>query len=981
MLNSSPNLEFRKKLIETYDPNAEIGMQEIPDWMKTIGMILNQSTVQKSSNQDKKLFISFFEPFLMFAQMHFDVLLLKHESLQGSSDSLRHNWYDELYSKLLNLSIRTLIQEMHIARLSGLLQGDTSENRYNYYNNVLLHDKDYVESLFLMYPVLAKLMTDETTRFIEYHTEIMSHLSMDLDTLKNEFDKDYLFLERISTGAGDTHSKGRSVSVLYFSDGNKLIYKPRSLKIDIAFEKLMNWINEFNNKLDYKTNRSIDCGSYGWQSYVEYTECTTKDEVNRYYYRYGGYVALLYILGSRDFHFENIIADGEYPILIDLETLFSNRVASEANENWRELFLNEMDRSVFSSMLIPFKRTPEEDTDTSGLGNWGDQKNQVIGEVIEFPFTDEMKLISKKVTKEQGRNRPQSQGEHIGFDAYITKIQEGFTDMYQFVTDFKDEIVAPHGPMNNFKNVSVRMIFRSTNDYGEFLKSSLHPDYLQKLSKRIQLFEHFQKSSAYTPYYSKLVPYEMECLLQQEIPVFNFNMESEHITIQSNVEKVELSFQMTGSLRIQEQLNRLGEHDFEKQFRYLTMSLTSFVKSLKGNESYSVDQIVNNVDFLRMAMKIGDELINHAAWDREKQTIIWIDRKPITDNGHYIGILEPTLYDGSLGIVLFMAYLGIESGDSRYSAFAKEALQTCLDTITVAQENNLSLFSGLLGYAYTLLHVSSMWKEKKYYEEALTYIDKVKSLIKDDKQLDVIGGSAGAIILLTQLYSQTLDTKFKVLASECGEHLICKLKDLMESEEVLLNGLSHGLSGYAWAFVELWSITGLQEYKSFAELLMNMEREDYSQYHNNWRDKRFEQQNEFQSVYWCHGAPGIGLSRLHMLKKIDDSSLTDEIEATQTKIIEEGLLSPPFMCHGSLGNLDILLSIEKVMSSTRTHKTLQELGVEICLKYNGISAKDFQLGLMTGITGFGYGLLRLNNHGIPSILSLEIPELNVIRRT
>lgn len=978
MNSSANNIDFRKKLIETYGSDAKAGTKASQDWVETIEKILNLSSIQEHPNQTQKLFSSFFQSFLTFAQMRLDALLLKYESFQRNRDSLMHGWYEELYSKLFNLSVRTLIQELHIARLSGILQGDTPGDRYQHYNTVLLNDKAYVESVFMMYPVLAKLMTEETTRFIEYHTEIITNLNKDLNILQNEFNREYLLLERISTGVGDTHSKGRSVSILYFGDGNKLIYKPRSLKIDTGFEKLMNWVHETNHTMNYKTTKSVDCGSYGWQSYVEYTSCSSKEEVDRYYHRYGGYVALLYVLGSRDFHFENIIADGEFPILIDMETLFSNRVVSETNEDWRKVFLDEMDRSVFSSMLIPFKRTPQEDTDTSGLGNWGDQNNELISEVIDSPFTDEMKLVNKKITKEPGRNRPQLQGQYIGFEMYITQIQEGFAEMYQFINACKDEFASVHGPLKDFEDVSVRMIFRSTNDYGEFLKSSLHPDYLQKLSKRIQLFEHFQRSSVYTPYYSKIVPYEMDCLLQQEIPVFNFDMESRHITIQSSKEIVHLGFKAAGLERVHEQLDRLSKQDFEKQLRYLKMSLTSFGKSLNGmNSNAAQQQVDSHGDFLQAAKRIGDELIAHAAWDQDKKTIIWVDRKPIADGGHYIGILEPSLYDGSLGIVLFLAYLGSESGDSRYSAFAKEALQTCLDTITDVQERNLSLFSGLLGYAYTLIQVSFLWKEQKYYKEALTYIDKIRSIIKDDKQLDVVGGSAGAVLLLTQLYSQTSNAEFKLLACECGEHLKRELEDRMENNKVLLNGLSHGLSGYAWAFVELWAITGLQEYKSFAKLLLEMERRDYSRTNNNWRDKRSEQPNEFQAVYWCHGAPGIGLSRLHMLQRIDDSDMLAEIDAAKSKIIEDGLHLPPFMCHGSLGNIDILLSMENILGSARDSKTAQELGFEICLKYNKISAKDFPLGLMTGMAGFGYGLLRLNNPEIPSILSLEIPELNV----
>ncbi|MBX4341401.1 DUF4135 domain-containing protein, partial [Mycobacterium tuberculosis] len=65
---------------------------------------------------------------------------------------------------------------------------------------------------------------------------------------------------------------------------------------------------------------------YGWQEYIAYRECLTEEELKRFYYRQGGYIALLYFFRSSDFHFENIIASGEFPVLIDLETLFSNHL-------------------------------------------------------------------------------------------------------------------------------------------------------------------------------------------------------------------------------------------------------------------------------------------------------------------------------------------------------------------------------------------------------------------------------------------------------------------------------------------------------------------------------------------------------------------------------------------------------------------------------------------------------------------------------
>lgn len=54
---------------------------------------------------------------------------------------------------------------------------------------------------------------------------------------------------------------------------------------------------------------------------ISYSECNTLDEVSDFYYKIGELLCILYTLNSKDFHCENIIADGDSPVLIDLETL------------------------------------------------------------------------------------------------------------------------------------------------------------------------------------------------------------------------------------------------------------------------------------------------------------------------------------------------------------------------------------------------------------------------------------------------------------------------------------------------------------------------------------------------------------------------------------------------------------------------------------------------------------------------------------
>lgn len=70
----------------------------------------------------------------------------------------------------------------------------------------------------------------------------------------------------------------------------------------------------------------IDRGTYGWSEFITAQGCTAPEEIERFYERQGAYIALFYALEATNVHFENLIAHGEYPIMIDLESLFHPRL-------------------------------------------------------------------------------------------------------------------------------------------------------------------------------------------------------------------------------------------------------------------------------------------------------------------------------------------------------------------------------------------------------------------------------------------------------------------------------------------------------------------------------------------------------------------------------------------------------------------------------------------------------------------------------
>ena len=232
----------------------------------------------------------------------------------------------DLSGHLLGILNRTLVLELHVARLQGLLTGETSSERFRSFVERLRH-REVALALFEEYPVLARLLATAIDRFVDFGLEFLQHLCADWQAVRALFspDKDPGVLTQVRGGAGDTHRGGRAVLIAGFSSGFRVVYKPRSLAVDVHFQEILAWLNARGDHPPFRTLNVLERGSHGWVEFVPANGCTTPEEVQRFYQRQGGYLAILYALEATDFHFENLIASGEHPVLIDLESLFHPR--------------------------------------------------------------------------------------------------------------------------------------------------------------------------------------------------------------------------------------------------------------------------------------------------------------------------------------------------------------------------------------------------------------------------------------------------------------------------------------------------------------------------------------------------------------------------------------------------------------------------------------------------------------------------------
>ena len=84
------------------------------------------------------------------------------------SNKLLDAYKKMLFDKLSTISTGTLVQEIHIAKKLGQLSGLTTKEEYEYFNNVILKQADYLTNLFDIYPVLQRLI------FLSFIKEIIN---------------------------------------------------------------------------------------------------------------------------------------------------------------------------------------------------------------------------------------------------------------------------------------------------------------------------------------------------------------------------------------------------------------------------------------------------------------------------------------------------------------------------------------------------------------------------------------------------------------------------------------------------------------------------------------------------------------------------------------------------------------------------------------------------------------------------------------
>jgi len=858
--------------------------------------------------------------------------------------------------------------------------------------------------LFEDKPVLLRLFATIARQWIDTSRELVLRLDADIAAIR----RDLLHSANAGRVAGiegnlsDPHNHGRSVRIVGFEDGARVVYKPKDLRLDAAWHALVERLNGAQAPIELKAVRAIARDGYGWTEFIDHKACADAEGFARFFQRAGGWLALFHCFAATDMHQENMIACGDHPVPIDLEMILQAGAEERNAEAPEDLAFDAAADIVGSSVmavgLLPaYGRSPDNNVFAIGgmTADWN-SRTEIIWDNIN---SDAMRPAKSREAATTSPNLPHVGGRNAKFGDHIDDFVSGFEQYANFLLRHGNE----QGELfDGFAGVPIRKVIRATRFYYMLLQRlrnhkamddgvtwSAQADFIARLA---------DWQSERNPLWP-LQRAERSALLALNVPHFvspsdghdigDADGHSIHTEAPSGLDRARARFRNFDEREIAWQVEVIREN---------TNSVSRSVrpKPAEQQEIPRQDSAIapSKEFFIAEADRIAAELSRCAI--RRGPGAAWIGLDWLGDaEVSQLVCLGPDLYNGICGIGVFLAAHAAVTGNKTSAELAQAGLLQLRKNLKgrnaarMARSLGVGGAVGLGSIVYALAVMAKCLQDDALLADAqqaaALFTD---DLIAADKQLDVIGGSAGAILGLLRLYRDSQSDAALRRAVKCGEHLLREPRLGPEGRRTWvgqgsgprgLNGMSHGAAGFAYALMSLAQASGRQEFAQAAAECIAFENSSYDAEQHNWPDLREEGRPSWP-CQWCHGAPGIGLARLATarLRGMADASLTADIQNAVAGAKQGRPVAVDTLCCGALGNVEFFCEAAtalgrddvRALAAERLTAVLRRAAAAGDYRWNSGKGR-FNLGLFRGLAGVGYTLLRRVDGVLPNVIIWE----------
>lgn len=433
-------------------------------------------------------------------------------------------------------------------------------------------------------------------------------------------------------------------------------------------------------------------------------------------------------------------------------------------------------------------------------------------------------------------------------------------------------------------------------------------------------------------------------MLKFNIPYFELDTDSTDLLLFDD-KRIKNYFIETPLESLEHKLNILCEEDLERQLRLITQMLTVVSaefdvkeinevtihegESLQKQRAQTVEQMIATV--------FENKLINPLT-----KQYFWITPELEGDNNrsfYQIHENPDSYYSGSVGILRCLLLL--EKSGYKDLPINKLISDIEIDIDAIINygtaDTSIGAYNGIAQY---LRYYAYIYKNNNFSVLSLKRIhyllDLIENGFKNDEKLDILDGTAGVILTLIEIFqldlSDCLNNRVIKLVEKCRLHLIDSIIydkgeayfPIAQEKNRYFTGFAHGSSGITLAIYRASKLLNIDDYTLIRSLLKT-ERRLFDKTNQMW----FKDNNRNSYSWgWCHGIPGILLSRLELIKHgYQDDYIIEEAYELYEIAIKKSLGVNLTFCHGDLGNIvickyaEVMLDIE----NSKVDKYIQEI--------------------------------------------------------
>ena len=947
-LDEPKALRLTRRALENSEPRAA-------EWLALFGEGFDSS--HELSLDREQPFAALWAPIAAFACRKIDF----HELV---SPAAGQNFVDFLHSEICQLAAESTYELFCDYRARG----------FSYLDFIGIQRRSRCAEIFGKYPALARLVSLLVVAWIETTQTFIERLARDRPALASEFvfPAD-LRLTSVGLGLSDRHAGGFQVILAEFGS-TKVLYKPKDMSLEALLPSVNQWLQKENFPGPFRFPRSIERQDYGWAEWIDQKPCHSIEEVRQYYKKSGALLCLAQLLNAKDLLFENMIACGNEPVLIDLEAFLQPEVRTfdQIGKSFSgDHPAYQWKGSVIDIAFLPFWQFSSSHPmcDLSGLGCRNADLPPISANEWDRPNSDDMKPVVRFRKPYRARNEVLYAGAVQSASEFRHEIESGFAELHNFILERKESFLAF---VQIFAKSKSRLIFRPTQLYSRLLKQSISPPNLESGIRRSIVFEQLYRPALKGGYLSnelqKVFDFEASALLELDIPRFYISSDSDNLDVHS--ETLIPGFLWESPLKtVERRIRHLSTAGLQHHQEVIRQALTRKPQILSS--------AVAPNEMRRLLQEYADLTLEQVK--PSSAPPLWA--QPSFVENEPPSIEQIGLYSGDLGILIFLA--------AADRLLHREKVKPLLE-IFRGQLEKFEIGSGALGIGngigsliYGSLLLGTIVEDKTWFDLSEKLFSQLTAeRIQIETEPDLLYGIAGLLVATGRLHALRPDERKQRLGALCLQKLI----ELFQPNHGWKRpngdsslGFAHGAAGISYASVVAGNIFGDDQALGLARNGIEFDRRYFNESEHNWPSVANDSSLSMRA--WCSGLTGVLTARLAIWRLWRNTTIFSEIESNLPFLPK--LLGLDHWCCGSAGVAETLLFAAEVFerkdllekATTIVDETVRRSLKSTYYRFSPYVGQNycFQPSLFRGLAGIGYTLIRTLEPGsLPCILAFEL---------